>query len=429
MGPGVGKAISALSITAAKSKSKYQHKVLLLEKPTNFNYITICKDNGVDVFWSQDKKELNNIISEADIVQLEWWHHPLVLGFLKNLSKIPIRLTIWSHISGCNYPIIPSTLIDLPEHHFFTTAYSYENLFWNETDRRRVISNSTIACGSGGYDTMSGLQPKSHSGFNIGFVGTLDFRKLHPDFIDFCAEVKLPDTKFILVGNPENKANILRQAKEKGIENNFDFTGFTNDVKSQLERFDIFGYLLNPDHFGTTDNALLEAMAAALPIIVLNQCGEKHIIRHMKSGIIVNTIKEYGQAAKLLYDNPELRQKLGNNARDSAFNEYSPESTMHKLHEQYGHIIMRPKKHYSFTDVFGREPYHWFISGLGDEREVFETSIRHNIPNISEFETQILMSRDILKGLTKSSISHFYKHFPFDSKLRYWHEIINRKEG
>lgn len=427
MGPGVGKALSALSINAAKSENKYQHRVLLLEKPFNFAYITLCKENGVDVFWPQDKQELINIISDADIVQLEWWHHPLVLGFLKDLSQIPIRLTVWSHISGCNYPVIPARFIDLPEHFSFTTAYSHENPFWDEAEKQKIISESTVACGSGGYDNVSGIVPQSHSGFNIGYIGTLDFRKLHPEFVDFCAEVNLPDAKFILVGDTENKPGILKQAHEKNITNEFEFTGFTNDVKTEFARFDVFGYLLNPDHFGTTDNVLLEAMGAGMPIIILNQCGEKYVVRHMETGLIINNIKEYGQAVRYLYDNPEERKRLGENAKKTAFNEFSPQATMHKLHSQYEIVISRPKKCYQFEDVFGSEPYQWFLGGLGKERLIFESCAGKSIINKTDLEDQINNSRDILKDRTKSSIPHFYSYFPFDKNLEYWNKIITEK--
>ncbi len=287
MGPGVGKALSALSIIAAKTKSEFQHRILLLERPTNLKYIAICKENGVAVFWPEDKKEVMNLISGADIVQLEWWHHPLVLGFLGDLSRIPVRLTVWSHISGCTYPLISADFIHLPEHFFFTSAYSFENPFWNADQLREIKSKSTVACGSGGHDNISGIAPQPHPDFNIGYIGTLDFRKLHPEFVHFCAEVNTPEARFILVGDPENKQDILKQAHEKNISEKFEFTGFTNDVKAEFERFDVFGYLLNPDHYGTTDNALLEAMGAGMPIIVLNQCGEKHVIRHMETGLIV----------------------------------------------------------------------------------------------------------------------------------------------
>lgn len=423
MGPGVGKAVSALSIIAAKTKSKYQHSVLLLEEPLTLNYITICKNHGVDVFWPHAKHELINIICDADIVQLEWWHHPLSLGFLKDLSHIPIRLTVWSHISGCNYPGISTDFINLSEHFFFTTAYSYENPLWDDAERQRIISRSTVSCGSGGFYNVAGVVPKSHTGFNIGFVGTLDFRKLHPEFTDFCAEVDIPDTKFVLVGNPDNKSIILKQAHEKNIENDFEFTGYTNDIKAEFERFDVFGYLLNPNHYGSTDNALLEAMGAGVPIIVLNQCGEKHVVRHMETGIIINNKKEYGEAVKYLYENPGERKRLGENAKKSAFDEFSPRNTMQKLHRQYETVISKSKKCYQFEKVFGIEPYQWFLHGLKKKRHIFESFIT-DYKNKHNLENQLNNSIDILKGRTKSSIPHFYNYFSHDLHLEYWNKII-----
>ncbi len=428
MGPGVGKAVSALSICAAKTDSKYQHSVLLLEKPRDLDYITICKDNNVDVFWPDDKCELIKIISEADIVQLEWWHHPLVLGFLRELSQVPVRLTAWSHISGCNYPVIPPAFINLPEHFFFTTAYSYENPLWTEKEREKIISRSTVACGSGGYDNVSDVAPRAHQGFNIGFIGTLDFRKLNPEFVDFCAEINIPDAKFILVGNPENKQSIIKQAHDRDIEGRFEFTGFTNDVRAEFERFDVFAYLLNPDHYGATDNALLEAMGAGMPIIILNQCGEKHVIRHMETGIVINNKEEYGEAVKYLYDNPEERKRLGENARQSAYSEFSPQNTMEKLHRQYDTVLSRPKNCYQFEDIFGTEPHQWFASGLGMERQIFEDFAENRILNKADIKDQILNTRDILRGSTKSSIPQFYNYFPLDTNLRQWNQLITERE-
>ena len=227
--------------------------------------------------------------------------------------------------------------------------------------------------------------------------------------------------------NPENKPSILKQAHEKNMPNEFEFTGFTNDIKTEFERFDVFGYLLNPDHYGSTDNALLEAMGAGMPIIVLNQCGEKHVIKQMETGVIVNNKKEYGQAVNYLYDNPEERKKLGENAKKSALNKFSPQSVMRKLHRQYEIVISKSKKCYQFEEIFGAEPYQWFLSGLGQERRIFKSGTVDHIKNKTDLEKQIYHSIDILKGVTKSSIPHFYKYFPFDVNLKFWNEIINKK--
>ena len=427
MGPGVGKAISALAIAATQSQSPYRHSVLLLETPITLDYIAPCQANGVEIDWDLDRAAVVEMIARADIVQLEWWHHPLVLGFLEELSKIPIRLTVWAHISGCNYPVLPAAFVSFPDHFIFTTAYSYENPFWPMEEKRAIQASTTVACGAGGVGNVIDVVPKPHRGFAIGFIGTLDFRKLHPEFIDFCARVDVPDTRYILVGRPECQFDLQKQADEKKLDAAIEFTGFTKDVKAQFERFDLFSYLLNPDHYGTTDNVLLEAMGAGMAIIVLNQCGEKHVIKHMQTGIVVNSKEEYGQAVRYLYDHPQKRKILGRNARRSALSEFSPQITMQKLHAQYHKILSKPKRYFPFEDVFGRMPHEWFISGLGKERPAFEGfSDREDVDRESLVD-QINRSRDILKGPTKSSIPHFYSYFPFDAHLRLWESSIVKK--
>jgi glycosyltransferase involved in cell wall biosynthesis len=427
MGPGVGKALSALAIAAAQSQSAFRHAILLLEKPITFDYIELCQANGIEIRWNLERAATMDLIARTDIVQLEWWHHPLVLGFLEELSTIPIRLTVWSHISGCNYPLIPAAFVTFTDHFFFTTAYSYENPFWLPKEKSAIQEATTVACGSGGFGNVSDVVPKPHKGFTIGYVGTLDFRKLHPEFIDFCARVDVPDTRFILVGMPENRADLTKQAMKKKLAAEMEFTGYTKDVKAQFERFDIFSYLLNPDHYGTTDNVLLEAMGAGMAIIVLNQCGEKHVIKHMQTGIVVNSMEEYGQAVRYLYDRPQKRKALGRNARRSALREFSPQVTMRKLHTQYDKILSKPKRRFRFREVFGKTPYQWFLSGLGKERVLFDSFLDRQAVDKASMAAQINRSRDILRGPTKSSIPHFHSYFPFDAHLRLWNNVIVKK--
>lgn len=425
MGPGVGKAVSAVSCCAKKMNDNFEHEILLIEKPCNSTYIDVCKAEGIKVDYTTNNEIIMKKIYDADIVQLEWWHHPLMLGWIHKLSEMKIRLTVWSHISGCSYPIIPAEFVKLPDQFFFTTKYSFENPFWKESDRKYISETSTVAYGTGGFDNVTGIKTIAHDGFNIGYTGTLDFCKLNQEFVDYCSQVDVPDHHFIMVGNAKNRLDIENLAREKGIAEKFEFTGFTQDIKGELARFDVFGYILNPKHFGATDNALLEAMAAGLPIIVLNQCGEKHVIQHNETGLIVNNPKEYGEGVRYLYKNPSERKRLGDNARKAAYTEFSVENTVKKLHKQYKEVLKTEKKQYDFTHIFGEKPYQWFLSGLGEERSLFESSIDLN--DVKELEEKIYNLSEILKGNTKSSIPHFYSYYQNDEKLKKWVDMIKKE--
>jgi glycosyltransferase involved in cell wall biosynthesis len=429
MGPGVGKAVSSVSILSKELNSNYQHEILLLEVPNDRNFIDKCLNANINVHILKDIS-LAQILNAVDIVQIEWWHHPRVFTFLYELAKYDIRLVAWSHISGCNYPNLPANLVKSVNNFIFTTGYSYENKFWTEEERNFIKENTEVIFGAGEFTSLSDIKLKkqNENSFNIGYIGTLDYRKLNPNFIDYCASLDIPNVKFTLVGNPDKKEILLHEAKGKGIQDKFIFTGFVDNIKKQMEQFDLFIYLLNPEHFGTTDNALLEAMAAGLPIVILNQCGEKYLIKHMESGIIVNDVQDFKKWVQYLYQNEEVRIKIGKKAREVAVKEYSTMNSVLKLEKKYDEVMTQKKRKHDLLSVFGEKPHEWFLSGLGDEREDFLKSMLVidgvDVENKYEIEDSIKNSREILKGETKSSIRHFVSYYPEDGYLSKWGELI-----
>ena len=206
---------------------------------------------------------------------------------------MPVRLVLWAHVSGTFYPWLPPAFLRVPQRFVFTSAYSYENPFWDAatcawTKEHAAMINSV------GYFSSEALCHEKHDGFVIGYVGTLSYAKLHPEFCRFCARVKdIPGARFRLVGDAENEAQIRRDAEPFGIAEQLSFAGYVDDVTAELRRMDVFVYLLNLQHFGTTENVLLEAMKAGLAVVALDQCAEKHIVHHGETGLLVRTPEEY----------------------------------------------------------------------------------------------------------------------------------------
>ncbi|AND85383.1 glycosyltransferase [Clostridium tyrobutyricum] len=428
LGGGVGKVLS--NICNPYVNNEYKHLIILLEKPLNLQFVKQALKNNVKVLIEPSNKIIKNEIMKSDIVQLEWWHHPLMCKFLYEFPQIPVRLIIWSHISGCSYPFIKSKFMKNCTRFLFTSPYSLENNYLQDKDSREFIrNNADIVYSSGGSDNIIKKQQSDDNNFNIGYVGTLNYCKLNPQFINYCNEINIPNLKFIMVGDTENKDKILNEAKKMSIDKKFEFVGYVNDVQNQLNKFSVFGYLLNPNHYGTTENALLEAMAAGIPPIVLKQCTEKYLVKNMETGIVVNNKKDYGNAMRYLYENTDKRIKIGNNARNYILNKFSINNTIESLNNNYDSVMKKDKKKFLFKNILGNTPSEWFLSCLGSYKKVFEESIEliksNNKEKVLDNKYKIHNCKQILKEKNKSSIYHFQRYFPNDKLLRYWTQIID----
>ncbi len=408
MGGGVGKVLAGISSYAQKKDSAYHHKILLLEKPEKMNFIEICRRHHVDVAVANNKEEILSAMDEADIVQVEWWHHPMMCGWLADFPSHPMRLVIWSHISGCFYPYIPPALLHIPQKFIFTSYYSLDNPYWEEETRTWARKSCAVVNSSGGFDDMTPRTEKRDTDiFCVGYMGTQSFSKMHPDYMEYCHAIQdIDGVQFRLVGDRSNEKVLLEQARTCGMEDKVHFVGYVNDVEQELSHMDVFGYLLNPTHFGTTENALLEAMALELPVVCLNQCAEKYLVQHGKTGLLVNGVKEYERAVRYLYSHPEERKRLGRNAREYVLKNFSVEHTVNSLHGIYDQVMLLEKRVFDFRHVFGTRPYEFFLSCLTpDWKENF--SVTSSLPYI-------------LREENKSSLHHFSRMYPEDQILRAW---------
>lgn len=418
MGGGVGKILSSL---ATYKENKYKHKIVLLEKPQKNNFYDICIQHNIDICICEDVERIFELMDEADIVQIEWWHHPKMAELLSKFNGEICRLIVWSHVSGCNYPFLPFEFVKRVPF-MFTSKYSVENSMWTDEQREYAENNCNIVNSAGIIKTEKS-EKKKNEFFNIGYVGTLNYSKLNPNFVEFCKAINIPNAHFIIVGDKTNEYDIREKARNVGIEEKIEFVGYTDNVEAQLSRFDVFGYILNPFHFGTTENALLESMEAGICPICLNQNTEKHIIQNGKTGILVNSIKEYGEAVRYLYNNVNEREILGYNARNYIKDNFSISQTVLKIEHVYDDLMKTEKKEYYFSNIFGQEPYEWFLSCLyPEDKQMFLNSLEEHIS--LDLEEILKNCRYILRDKSKSSIVQFYEYYSNDRILSRWNNII-----
>jgi glycosyltransferase involved in cell wall biosynthesis len=278
-----------------------------------------------------------NIIKDYDFVLCHVWNHPAMFEFLIEKEIPPCRLLGWSHMSGLHPPyVLFNKLIN-----FFDTFY-YTSPISNGCgiERDYIWSSCDI-------DPFLKIKKKPHKGFNIGYIGTIDYSKMYPGFINICEQINIPDVKFIVVGEGCDLDNLKGQVKIRGMQDKFSFTGWVKDIIPYLKQFDMFLYPLARQHFGTAEQILGQAMAAGLPCVTFDNPAESFILGENNiAGFVRRDEKEIIATINIIYKNldTEIMQRLIRNIRRRAHNLYSLETTIQQWNNVFDKFYSMNKK-------------------------------------------------------------------------------------
>ncbi len=269
---------------------------------------------------------------------------------------------------------------------------------------------------SGGFDDLPDPPLRlPNESLQVGYVGTLNFAKLHPRLLDFLAAVDLPGFRLNLVGDPTTGADLLNQATIRGIAECLDIRGYTTNVAAELAQFNVFAYLLNPLHYGTTENALLEAMAMGVVPIVLDNPAERHLVQHGETGLVVDSPATFARALTDLAAQPEERFRLSANASREIRERFSIQRTASALLSHYQAVLEEKKWPFDFRPVFGMTPADWFRTCQGVDAWRFpDDEASEELPLISVQGPHYLYEK------TKSSVFHYRDVYPDDQRLQCW---------
>ena len=418
LGGGVGKALSGL-VRHTPAASGIRHAIVCLEAPEKNQFVAQLAAAGCPVTACPTPEELAAQVAQADIVQLEWWGHPATFAALCQAALPPLRLLVWCHISGLHTPRIPSALLAAAGCGLLTspaTLTAPEVARLPEAVRQRLA----VVHSSGGFDGLIPPVRTADEPLRAGYLGSLNFAKLHPHLIAFLAAVPLADFRLRLIGDTTNRAVLERQAWAAGLADSLDFRGYTTDVATELAAINVMPYLLNPRHYGTTENALLEAMAMGVVPVVLDNPAERCLVEDGRTGLMVRTPREFGEAMAWLARHPEERQQLGAQAAATVRERFAVEAMVTAFARHYRQLQARAKVRVPFAELFGPTPADWFLACQGQpelftDPQGFAAADAFVIPGLRE--------------RTKGSVFHFGHYFPQDSRLSQWQEAVARLGG
>ena len=187
-----------------------------------------------------------------------------------------------------------------------------------------------------------GLSPSTHL---ITCVAQLVPVKDHPTLLRALAA--LPGAHLLLAGSTTDEA-YTRQlndlARELGVAERAHFLGSVSNIPALLAESDIFVLpTLGAGRMEGCPVALLEAMACGKACVATNIPGSRDLILPDESGLLVPPSDPAALAAALqrLIDAPELRQRLGHNARARVEQHFTIEQEVQAHEALYDELLSR----------------------------------------------------------------------------------------
>ena len=178
-----------------------------------------------------------------------------------------------------------------------------QKLGWRKSTK--VISNFTSTEKVAAVDRHSIGVPKEV--FLVSAIGRFVQRKGFDTLVK--ALEKLPNTHLLLVGDGEEKNNLMSLARSLNIEHRMHFTGWQNDIKPILAASDIF---VLPSRHEPLGNVALEAWAQEIPVVSTRSEGPSWFMNDNVDSLLIDIddVTGLSMAIEKLQLNADLRLRL-----------------------------------------------------------------------------------------------------------------------
>ncbi len=426
-------------IAVAKYSSRfgaYRHSVIALQM-ADPQAVSLAEEAGMSVLVAPDESVLESELHNADIVQVQYWNNPETFAFLHRMFP-PMRLILWYHIAGNGSPqIITPELAALPDVNIPCNPFTFYDLpVFRDMPAVLKDTRAVLAYDAADFDRVRTVKLQAHKGFNVGYIGTVDFVKMHSNFVPMSAAVDIPGVKFIVCGGGIER-ELERQATALHAAEKFDFRGYVQDIASVIAELDVYGYPLCQDTYAAAELNLQEVMYAGVPPVVFPYGGIKRLVEHNTTGLVVNSEREYTEAIEYLHKNPEERARLGANAAEYARNVFGAENAAWVMNSLYTRLAMQPKRQHAwghnpdiplleqpllYRDIAGqpeqRSAASLFVESLGEAGAEFATSLysRDEI-GVLRAEKRIMSSTHLVM---QTGLVPYRQFAPGDPHLQLW---------
>ncbi|THJ24582.1 MAG: glycosyltransferase [Nitrospira sp. CG24E] len=166
----------------------------------------------------------------------------------------------------------------------------------------------------------------------VGSVGWLTDIKGHEYLIAAIAKLKqdFPSLHLVIIGSGNRQNALLQQAESAGLRDAVHLLGHREDIAVCLAGMDLF---VLPSLNEGMGRALIEAMAAGLPVIASRVGGIPAVISHERTGLLVSPgdASALAEALRRFLDRPEWAKQLGVAASRSVDSRYGSASMVRAI--------------------------------------------------------------------------------------------------
>lgn len=396
LGGGVGKAHASLCAAAPGMRRHY----VLLEEPRDRRFFDRMQADGASFTVTPGSDVIARLAAEADIVQVEWWNHPRLYEYLCRAGLPATRTVFWAHVSGLFAPFIPTGLFGAA-HRFALTSRCSLNapnvLSLPVSDRARLcVVNSGFAFGR-----ETAASPQDIVAGRVAYLGTVDFSKLSRDFFTVIDAVEDRDFSVSVFGNLDAHGEPAQSAAAMRQPARVRFEGHTPDPATVLASgAGIFLYLLQPQHFGTAENALIEAMSLGWVPLVFANPAEAAIVRHGETGFVERDAAAAARRLAWMLDNVPALRRIGAQAAADVATTKTPAVAAKAFGDIYRDVMSEEKRLTDYGSILGRTPAEWFLST--------QALCSKGAPSVAAMTSE---------APSKGSLAHFLHCFPGDPSL------------
>jgi glycosyltransferase involved in cell wall biosynthesis len=200
-------------------------------------------------------------------------------------------------------------------------------------------------------------KPAKHPGeFVVATVGNIRRVKGHDVFIKAAASIVLqfPNVSFSIAGDvlePAYFAELQKLVRDLGLSNHLHFAGGITNLQEYLSEADIF---VLPSRSEGFSNAIVEAMAASLPVVATDVGGNAEAVQDGASGLIVPSEDPQALAVAItrLLSDPSMARQMGAAGKKLAAEKFTTDAMMHQVALVYAGLL--GETHFSRTSSGSR---------------------------------------------------------------------------